>query len=75
MQDAQKGHASHPPQPRRLLHPPSVVCQDSLFAQGRAVSQARPQRENNDGPSKLVDEHSPQDGPDESPTARVQEVF
>ena len=29
-------------QPRRLLHPPARVCQDSLFAQGRALAQARP---------------------------------
>src|SRR4249920_1510803 len=43
-QDAQKGQTSHPPSPGGYFTRPPRVCQDSLFAQGRALPQARPQR-------------------------------
>ena len=42
-QDAQKGQASHPPNPGGYFTHPPRVCQDSLFAQRRTLSQARPQ--------------------------------
>jgi len=57
MQDAQKGQTSHPPNPG---------------APRRALSHARPQRATKDDPSKLARVRCPQDGPDESLTARVQ---
>ena len=34
-----------PAQPRRLLHPPALSLPGQPFAQGRALAQARPQRE------------------------------
>ncbi len=43
-QDAQKGLCFHPPDPGGYFTRPPGVCEDSLFAQGRALSQARPQR-------------------------------
>src|SRR6185436_6762187 len=55
-QDAQKCLGSHPPNPS---------------APRRAVPRARPQRASKDDPSKLARVVA-QDGPDESPTARVQ---
>src|SRR5712692_915134 len=43
-QDTQNGQTSHPPNPGGYFTRPPRVCQDSLFAQERAFSQARPQR-------------------------------
>jgi len=45
LQDAQKVQTSYPPNPGGYFTRPPLVCQDSLFAQGRALAQARPQRE------------------------------
>ena len=42
-QDAQKGQTSHPPNPGGYFTRPPRVFQDSLFAQGRAFPQAKPQ--------------------------------
>jgi len=44
-QDAQKVQTSHPPNPGGYFTLPPRVCQDRLFALGRALSQATPQRE------------------------------
>ena len=43
-----------PAQPWQLFHPPALSLQGSLFTQGRAFSQARPQRVTKDAPSKLA---------------------
>ena len=44
LQDAQKGQTSYLPNPGDYFTLPPRVCQDRLFALGRALSQARPQR-------------------------------
>jgi hypothetical protein len=54
----------------RLFTRPPRGCQDSLFAQGRTLPQPRPQRVAQNGSSKLACVPCPQDGPDESLTAR-----
>ena len=59
MQDAQKGQTSHPPNPGCYFTLPPRVCQDRLFALGRALSQARLQRATKDGSSKLACVRSP----------------
>jgi len=42
-QDAQKGQTSYPPNPGGYFTQPPCVCRDSIFAQGRALSRAKPQ--------------------------------
>ena len=54
MQGAQKGQTSHPPNPGGYFTRPPRGCQGSLFAQGRALSQTRPQRATKDASSELA---------------------